>query len=386
MRTERTTWTLRRSLAAITALGVMTLGACGGDDEGASPSPTTGSPATTASPAPTVAPTTTQATTTTAPTTTTTEAPKVTHDYPRIEPTTTFAEIAAHPAFEGFGPYMDLQEAGEGVELTRNVTVELIGAVRDNWDTQTMLDGLNLMVDLVNEGETVFYPLYTDEEIADDPSKATAGMFFVAGDPGAPLAVVAPGGGLGAVVSIQEGFPHAVALHDRGYNVAILKYRIVPDIDLSDTALFESAQANAADDLGRALELLDERGVDLDGYSVWGSSAGGGIVLAWGADGPLGAEDHDLELPATVVGAYPAPWFEPTADFPPTYVVMAEDDDTIPVARVDDFVDELVGLGVTVEYQRVASAGHGFGVGVDTDAAGWVELAADFWDEHRNEG
>lgn len=42
------------------------------------------------------------------------------------------------------------------------------------------------------------------------------------------MAVIAAGGGLNSVASIQEAFPHARELHELGYPVAMLKYRIQP--------------------------------------------------------------------------------------------------------------------------------------------------------------
>ena len=349
-------------LAAISLLVV--LPSCGSDDE------------------PTATPELEVTTTTTPLPLPTTPATRVRHDYPPLTPTSTFGEIAAHPAFAGFGPYMDLQEAGEGVEPTRQLSVEVLTQVREEWDQDTILGGLNFMIDQVSAGATIWYPLYTDEEIAEDPTKASAGMFFVAGDPGRPLALVAPGGGLAAVVSIQEGFPHAVALHERGFNVAILKYRIEPDgprdIDL--------ALERAVEDQARALALVEQNadvwGVDLDGYSLWGSSAGGAVVSAWGTDGPLGAEAHGFEPPAAIIGAYPAPWFEPASSFPPYFVIMAADDTAIPVAQIDALVDDLEAEGVEVEYQRLESGGHGFGTGVGTPAEGWLDDAVAFWDGH----
>ena len=55
--------------------------------------------------------------------------------------------------------------------------------------------------------------------------RSNTGLFFFRGRPGAPFAVIAPGGGFSYVGSIHEGFPYAVAIRDRGYNAFVLKYR-----------------------------------------------------------------------------------------------------------------------------------------------------------------
>ena len=48
-------------------------------------------------------------------------------------------------------------------------------------------------------------------------------------------------------------------------------------------------------------------------------------------------------------------------------------------------VENLRNTGVDVEYRRYQSAGHGFGLGTDTDAEGCVELAVSFWERHIGE-
>jgi hypothetical protein len=39
-------------------------------------------------------------------------------------------------------------------------------------------------------------------------------------------------------------------------------------------------------------------------------------------------------------------------------------------------------MPVEVEYRRYKNAGHGFGLGVGTDAEGWVGYAIEFWRNH----
>ena len=45
-------------------------------------------------------------------------------------------------------------------------------------------------------------------------------------------------------------------------------------------------------------------------------------------------------------------------------------------------VENLRNAGVEVEYRRYRNAGHGFGLGVGTDADGWIEDAVRFWEKH----
>ena len=51
---------------------------------------------------------------------------------------------------------------------------------------------------------------------------------------------------------------------------------------------------------------------------------------------------------------------------------------------VERRVENLRNAGVDVEYRRYQSAGHGFGLGTETDAEGWLDLAISFWERQMN--
>jgi len=61
---------------------------------------------------------------------------------------------------------------------------------------------------------------------------------------------------------------------------------------------------------------------------------------------------------------------------------MAADDKVIPIAEIDAVVDDLRSKGADVEYQRLESGVHGFGIGVDSTAEGWLDDAVAFWRAH----
>jgi hypothetical protein len=83
---------------------------------------------------------------------------------------------------------------------------------------------LNRMIDDVGKGRTVFYEFYTEAQKRADPTKEQTGLFFFRGRPGAPFAVIAPGGGFSYVGSVHEGFPYAVEISNKRYNAFVLKY------------------------------------------------------------------------------------------------------------------------------------------------------------------
>ena len=86
-----------------------------------------------------------------------------------------------------------------------------------------MVSALNHMIDDVNNGKTIFYDFYTEAEKREQPTQSHAGLFFFRGKPGAPFAVISPGGGFSYVGSVHEGFPYAVTISKHGYNAFVLE-------------------------------------------------------------------------------------------------------------------------------------------------------------------
>lgn len=60
-------------------------------------------------------------------------------------------------------------------------------------------------------------------------------------------------------------------------------------------------------------------------------------------------------------------------------MIQAENDTVVPIWNSREFAEKLESLGVPHEYELVAAGGHGYGLGTDTPAEGWVERALDFW-------
>ena len=68
-------------------------------------------------------------------------------------------------------------------------------------DPASVVSALNHMIDDVNDGHTVFYDFYAENEKREQPTKSNTGLFFFRGRPGAPFAMIAPGGGFSYVGS-----------------------------------------------------------------------------------------------------------------------------------------------------------------------------------------
>jgi acetyl esterase/lipase len=232
---------------------------------------------------------------------------------------------------------------------------------------------LNRMLDDAAAGSTVFHDIYTAAEKAAEPSRRNAGLFLFRGKPGAPFAVIAPGGGFSYVGSVHEGFPYAAEISGRGFNAFVLKYRA------------GKGGRVATEDLAAALTYIfrnaGELGVRTTGYSLWGSSAGARMAAAVGSHGAARFGGADLPRPSTVVLLYTG-HSDTGASEPPTFVAVGDSDRIASPAAMERRVAVLRRAGTDVAYHRYPGVGHGFGLGVGTSAEGWLADAVRFWEKH----
>ena len=282
---------------------------------------------------------------------------------------TRVADVVSDPDFEGFGQFLFPLN---GREPDQNMTLESIDSMlpyHNYINTDTTLDVLNSMKDMVSAGETIFYDIYTDEEKAEDPDKENTGLFFFRGDPGAPFAVVNAGGGFSYVGSIHESFPHALELSRQGYNALALQYRTggadvaCEDLAAAITFIFENAE---------------ELGVSTDCYSLWGGSAGARMAAYLGSYGPAAFGGAELPRPGAVIMQYTG-HTDYTENDPPTYACVGENDGIANWHTMEQRIANLSEAGVETEFHHYPDLQHGFGLGIGTSAEGWIDDAIAFW-------
>lgn len=299
--------------------------------------------------------------------------------YPHITAENTVQDVIDHPAFAGFGGY--ILTSGDPNRYSTDRTLDNIGYLlpyHSHIDTSTTVNSINYLIDEVAGGKTIFYDYYSEEEQQEDPEKDLTGLIFLRGDPGAPFAVVSPGGGFSYNGSIHEGFPYAIALAERGYNAFILYYRMRGGVS--------SGEGVASEDLSAAISYIlahaEELEVGTEDYSVWGSSAGAIMSANVGSKGPA-YYGYDVSKPCTVVMAYTRYTYFFT-DAPPTFVCISDDDPIVMggTGRVRESVNAMKEAGVDVEYHEFSGIGHGYGIGAGTAAEGWIEDAISFWETH----
>jgi acetyl esterase/lipase len=173
----------------------------------------------------------------------------------------TIGEVIAHPTFAGFGRLLlpwDNRKPDGNMQL-REVSVLL--PCHSKVNPTDIVTALNRMIDDANNGKSIFYDFYTEAQKNAEPTKRNAGLFFFRGKPGAPFAIVCPGGGFAYVASLHEGFPYAAEISKSRYNVFVLKYRA------------GIGGAAATQDLAAALSYVFKNaktlGVGTGNYSLW---------------------------------------------------------------------------------------------------------------------
>ena len=65
---------------------------------------------------------------------------------------------------------------------------------------------------LKKQTSSIFYPIYTEEEMLKDPSKRNTGLYFFKGKEYAPYAICNAGGGFMYVGAMHDSFPHAIEI------------------------------------------------------------------------------------------------------------------------------------------------------------------------------
>lgn len=282
------------------------------------------------------------------------------------------SRIVNHPAFKGFSRLILPRENDSSSDKTPLRNVRSLMPYHNHVDPNTVVGALNHMIDEVHNGKTVFYEFYTEQQKREDPAKAHTGLFLYRGEPGAPFAIVCPGGGFSYVGSLHEGFPLALEISRKKFNAFVIRYRI-------------GSEQKATEDLAAAIAYVfrnaQRLGVSTEGFSLWGGSAGARMVGNISLSGIASYGGGNLPKPSTAVIAYTGQ-ASFSKDFPPTFMTVSANDGIANASVVDRRVENLRNVGVEVEYRRYETAGHGFGLGTGSDAEGWLSHAVRFWEKH----
>ena len=277
-------------------------------------------------------------------------------------------DVTDNPAFGDYGRLLFPVDR----TIPENMTLENVGDVLiwyNDINPDKTVEIVNSLGERAASGDTVFYDIYTDEEKAADPDKADTGLFFFRGEPGGKTAICNAGGGFVYVGAMQDSFPHALELSKQGYNAFALIYR-------------PGAQT-ACEDLARAIAFLhqhaEELDIDMDGYSLWGGSAGGRMAAWLGTYGTEEFGEDACPRPAAVIMQYTG-LSEVTGNEPPTYCCVGTSDGIAPYRVMEERVRRIRANGTDAEIEVFQGLPHGFGLGEGTVAEGWIDHAIAFWE------
>lgn len=279
-------------------------------------------------------------------------------------------DVMQDPAFAGFGRLIFPVDMQIDDALTLNDVEEILPWYSEVNPERTV-SIVNEMKTRAEQGETIFYDIYTDEEKAKDPAKKDTGLFFFRGNPGEKFAIINAGGGFAYVAAMHDSFPHMQELAKRGYNAFALIYR-------------PGAQT-ACEDLARAISFIhehkEELQVDTDGYSLWGGSAGARMAAWLGSYGTAAFGEKEYPAPGAVIMQYTG-LSEVTGTEPPTYACVGTRDGIASYQIMQQRINWIRANGTAAEIEVFPGLSHGFGLGEGTVAEGWIDRAVEFWEQN----
>ena len=204
--------------------------------------------------------------------------------------------------------------------------------------------------------------------------------------------LVIPGGAYANVALAVEGDPVALALNKIGVDAFVLKYRLPSDSVMIDKTIGPLQDAESAMMMIR--KNAKQWGIDPAKVGVIGFSAGGHLAstLSTHFDKPVITLDNNISIrpdftaliyPVITMGKYthmgsrisllgrePSQELidlysndkQVTAETPPTFLVQAEDDNTVPVQNSLLYFEALLQNHVKAEMHIYPAGGHGFGL------------------------
>ena len=289
-------------------------------------------------------------------------------------------------------------KAGGGKGFADIPVGELLDTFFAAWDKQSIFDGMQFLADHLAQ-DKVFHDIYTQDEIAQDPTRKETGLAVFPVPGKKPCVLICPGGGYYSVCALPEGYAIAKAVNELGYNACVLVYRVGA----------AARYPHPMEDLVKAVDFLTlhsaETGIDFDEYTLMGFSAGGHLAASFGTQS-LGYAKYKVKRPGSLVLAYPvitmgqyahagsrehllgkdrhelAQWQmacsvekQITPEYPPTYIWQCEEDPSVPIQNSRMLAEQLQKHSVPYVYQTWPGAAHGWGLGTGTAAEGWLKTA-----------
>jgi len=222
--------------------------------------------------------------------------------------------------------------------------------------------------------------------------------------------IICPGGGYSGLAMRGEGYPSALEFNKIGVTAFVLKYRLPSDDIMTDKTIGPLQDAQAAMALVRSRAA--EWGLNPNRIGIMGFSAGGHLASTEGTHFTTAVFDNKSNVslrPDFMILIYPVITFgelthggskrnligatatqdkvdlysnekQVTANTPPTFIIHAQDDTTVPVQNTLMFFDALVKNKVPSEMHIYPAGGHGFGINNRKSKENWFDWCKGWMD------
>jgi len=223
-------------------------------------------------------------------------------------------------------------------------------------------------------------------------------------DPKRAAVVILPGGGYRGTSVLKEGYDVARAFNDMGVTAFVVKYRTPSDKHMKDKRvgpLQDAQQAVATVRRDAAKWQIDPKRIGLIGFS-----AGGHLAATTGTmfNSPVLSQWGSADVrPDFLMLIYPVITFTEstvhrgsrqqllgstpstedlqrfsaelavTSETPPTFLIHAADDQTVPVANSILFFQALQTQKIPAQLMIYPAGGHGFGLNNATTGDRWID-------------
>ena len=223
--------------------------------------------------------------------------------------------------------------------------------------------------------------------------------------------IICPGGGYWITSIVKEGFAVARKFNEWGIAAFVLNYRIPNDSSMVDKRIGPLQDAQRAIQLARL--HAKEWNIDANKVGIMGFSAGGHLASTAATNfqhsyienpvninlrpdfailiypvisfqdkiGHIGSRDQLIgkSPPQNLIDSF-SNEMQVTAQTPPTFLVHATDDNTVPVMNSISFYEALLKYKIPAEMHIYKAGGHGFGMHNPTNKGEWMVLCKNWMD------
>ncbi|HEY5759702.1 MAG TPA: alpha/beta hydrolase [Steroidobacter sp.] len=223
-------------------------------------------------------------------------------------------------------------------------------------------------------------------------------------DPKRAAVIILPGGGYRGVSILKEGYDVARAFNDMGVTAFVVKYRTPSDKSMKDKRVGPLQDAQQA--VATVRRDAEKWQIDPKRIGVIGFSAGGHLAATTGTmfSAPVLSQWRSADVRPDflmliypvitftestlhkgsrdqLLGATPTPEdmkrfsaeLAVTSETPPTFLIHAADDKTVPVANSIMFFEALQAQKIPSQLMVYPAGGHGYGLNNATTGDRWIE-------------